>query len=123
MPKKSKINLSWLYWLWVVILILSLTFLLFITTEENMIKLNNINPAWCNKYEYYLNHEVSSGCLKRCWENYGCEHNATGSYNQCVCTGGPLKIRPYIKNTAKDKYKKIKEHIKNSNISRWNYND
>ena len=58
--------------------------------------LNNRNPDWCGKYDYYLQNDVSSDCLRRCWDAYGCEHNATGRMNNCSCSGGFLRIRMYV---------------------------
>jgi hypothetical protein len=56
---------------------------------------NQNNPQYCGRFEelYKGNFDTSFQCIRECWDNYGCQHNATGYLyiGTCECTGGPIR--------------------------------
>ena len=93
--KVSKINTNWLFFGWVLLLATLILLLSFNLNDKTLVEINNKNPAWCGRYEYYLNisHNTTVQCLSECWRLFGCEANATGFIrsNNCYCNG--IKIR------------------------------
>jgi len=99
--KLSKTDTKWLFLSWVVFsILLTQIFYLLPIGDSYVIAINNKNPDWCNRYEYYLEntHIVTNRCLSNCWKLYGCDANATGSYTEtCYCNNIPLLTPTYNK--------------------------
>jgi len=83
-----------LFRIWLVLTILALfSFTYYVLNyDEITIKLNNRNPAFEGRYDYYYYNNVTQACLFRCWNLYGSHHNATGNKRNCECTGGTVKF-------------------------------
>ena len=99
--KPSKHNIKWLLLSWVVFsILLNLIFSFTPLHRTLLVDVNNKNPDWCGRYDYYLDiqYNTTVECLSECWRLFGCEANATGYLRagSCICDGLPIKSKAWV---------------------------